>query len=286
MSSELTVGFAQAKPESCGGPGGAIISVQAFGLSGYWQFCGVTAPDSIVSLIRTMEMWSDLANQDLGVSAADEELGSFGPLEGGFELVLLSTPKGFAIEAREDDRHLDLRHHTRILVSAAEIARFVNGIFACSSGDHFSVTIRGADDLTEVTPQSVPMIRIFSGGLVDLRNQPGQLVGLALNLGDLRFVQALLRTLSTSLTTADNWSTPRQETHWCPSGTLLLDTKIITDAESLRRYLDFTIGTSETGSLWTIPRGQAEVIQSMNSLESDLESITFYGRFIPAFSYL
>lgn len=281
MASAILISFVVGKPHN-DGTGEASISVQASGPSGYWQFCAVTESRSLVRQIREITVWSDLASQCSGFSDEDMELASFGPLEGGFELALISTPKGFTIEAREDDRKLDLRRHTRINISPEEIARFVDEMLACSCGDRIWVTIGEIDYFEETNPKSVPMVRVFRKGLVELRNQPGQFVGLPISLDDLSFVRDILLSTSARLTKADRWSEPSIKTYWCPSAALRLETKIITDPESLQRYLELTVGTSEHGALWTVPMTCSEAMKSIDSFSRDSESVVLYGRALPA----
>lgn len=264
------------------GTAGALISIQASGPSGYWQFCTVTESRSLIRQIREINAWSNLANLGSGFSDEDMELASFIPLEGGFELVLISTPKGFAIEAREDDQKLDLRRHTRIHVSPEEITGFADAMLACSCGDRMSVTIGEIDYFEETHPESVPMVRVFRDGLVELRNQPGQFVGLPINLDDLSFVRDILQSISARLTSVDEWSEPNTKTYWCPSAALRLDAKIITDPESMQRYLELTVGTSEHGALWTVPMACSETMESIDSFSKDSESMVLYGRVLPA----
>lgn len=281
MASALVISFVVGKVHN-DGSGGALLSIQASGPSGYWQFCAVTESRSLARQIREITLWSDLANQGTGFSDEDVELGSFVPLEGGFELALISTPKGFAIEAREDDRKVDLRRHTRVHISPEDITRFVNGMLGCGSGDRLEVTIGEFDYFKESTPESVPMVRVFRDGLVELRNQPGHFVGLPITLDDLSFVRDTLLSISARLTSADGWSEPSIYTYWCPSATLRLDAKIITDPESLQRYLDLTVGTSEHGALWTVTMARAEAMESIDSFSRDSESLVLYGRILPA----
>ncbi|WP_216389508.1 hypothetical protein [Arcanobacterium phocae] len=281
MASAILISFVVGKRHN-DGTGEALISIQASGPSGYWQFCTVTESRSLVRQIREMTVWSDLANQGSGFSDEDMELASFVPLEGGFELALISTPKGFVIEAREDDQKLDLRRHTRIHVSPEDITGFVDGMLACSCGDRMEVTIGEIDYFAETNPESVPMVRVFRDGLVELRNQPGQFVGLSINLDDLSFVRDILQSTSARLTSADGWSEPSKQTYWSPSAALRLETKIITDPESLQRYLDLTVCTSEHGALWTVPMARSEAMERIDSFSKDSESVVLYGRVLPA----
>lgn len=281
MASAIFISFVAGKPYY-DGSGGALISIQACGPSGYWQFCAVTEAQSCVWQIREMTVWRDLANQGSGFSDEDMELASFVPLEGGFELALFSTPKGFAIEAREDDKKLDLHRHTRIHVSPEEIMGFVDEMLACSCGDRMEVTIGEIDYFAETNPKSVPMVRVFRDGLVELRNQPGQFVGLSISLDDLSFVRDILQTTSARLTSADGWSEPSKQTYWSPSAALRLEATIFTDPESLQRYLDLTVCTSEHGALWTVPMARSEAMKSIDSFSKDSESVVLYGRVLPA----
>ena len=282
MDSAILISLVTGKTDSGGDTGGALVSIQASGPSGYWQFCAVTESQSLVRQIRAINVWSNLANQGSGFSDEDMELASFIPLEGGFVLALISTPKGFAIEAREDDRKVDLRRHTRIHVSPDEITGFVDGLLACSFGDRMEVTIGEIDYLKERTPESVPMVRVFRDGLAELRNQPGQFVGLPISLDDLRFVRDILQSTSARLTSADGWGEPSRKRYWSPSAALRLDAKIITDPESLQRYLELTVGTSDRGALWTVPMGCSEAMESVDSFSEDSESVVLYGRVLPA----
>lgn len=283
MDSAILISLVTGKTDSGRDTGGALVSIQASGPSGYWQFCAVTESQSLVRQIRAINVWSNLANQGSGFSDEDMELASFVPLEGGFELALISTPKGFAIEAREDDRKVDLRRHTRIHVSPDEITGFVDATLACISGDRMEVTIGEIDYLKERTPESVPMVRVFRDGLAELRNQPGQFVDLPISLDDLRFVRDILQSTSARLTSADGWVEPSRKTYWSPSAALRLDAKIITDPESLQRYLELTVGTSDRGALWTVPMGCSEAMESVDSFSEDSESVVLYGRTLPAF---
>ena len=103
MDSAIVFSFVAGKADSLDGASSGIVSVQASGPSGYWRFSRVTEPGSLLWQIRELTAWKDLATRDSGVSAEDEELETFSALESGFEVALMSTPKGFAIEAREVD---------------------------------------------------------------------------------------------------------------------------------------------------------------------------------------
>lgn len=275
---ELIVG----KPEIHGGANGAIISIQSCGPSGEWQFAAVTESESLVNQIQKMSLWTDLANSSLGISSEDRELANFVLLEGGCELALLSTPQGFAVEARQDDRRLDLRKHTRVWVKPEKIVEFVNRLRACVSGESLGVTIGEVDYSLWSTPTSVPMIELSGEGLADLRNQPATNVSVDVSSDDLKFVRDTLKELTETLTIADKWSEPSTETYWCPTGSVRLDATIVTDPESLVRHLELTIGSPAYGSLWTVPMGRPEVEQSVSRFEKDSQSIVLYGRLLPA----
>lgn len=282
MSSVIILNLVFGKRKSSRDNYSAIIAVQSLGPSGFWRFSEITESESLVRQIQKISLWSELAHKGCGVSAEDKELADFCILEGGFELALFSTPKGFAIEAREDDRCLHLRRHTRIWVSPSEIVKFVNTMFACISGERTGLSIGEFDDFMDRDPESIPMIGMFRDGLGDLQRRPLQKVSVDITLDDLHFVRDTLQELSKRLISVDSWSEVSTETYWCPSGSLRIDAHIVTDTEFLTRYLDLTVGTSMHGALWTVSMERFEVEQSVNSFAQDCESIVLYGRHIPA----
>lgn len=142
-----------------GGVNGANITVDAVGPHGSWQRSCGTELDSLRHGLAGLADWPRRADE-CGYCPQERELDCYTPLEGRFEVALLATPNGPALEARDTPAHDGIHPHTRVPVTPTDVQAFVDDLNGCLQGTALAAQVGLFP--TEVAPGAVtrPLLHI------------------------------------------------------------------------------------------------------------------------------
>lgn len=257
-----------------GGINAASVIVDAVGPHDTWQLACGTELSCLRHGIRELAKWPELAAAH-GTCTVERELDYFTPIEGRFELALMATPAGPAIEVRETSGYDGAHPSTRVAAKPADLAAFVDGLFASLEGQSFGAALGLFP--TDVARGSTtrPLVHIGCWHLRRWEQSPSSGMPVALDIEDFSWAADVLLVIADELTQmTGKLAASRQRI--CERSGLILKAMLSENGDDDRQWsCQLTVGTPTAGPAWTIRMSAQHCRDSAASVTC--EGITLYG---------
>lgn len=257
-----------------GGINAASLILDAVGPHETWQVACGTELSYLREGIRGLAKWPQLAAAS-GTCALERELDYFTPIEGRFELVLLATPAGPVIEARDTSGYDGAHPHTRVRATPADIATFVDSLAASLEGQSFggSLGVFPADIASASVTR--PLLQVGRWRLRRWGEQPTSGMPVACEPTTFRWAADILLTLAEEVDRSTGTRAWPRPTTYTGQG-LTLTARLCEDGDDDGRWsCHLTVASPTGGPAWTLCMSAQHCRDSAASVTD--EGLILYG---------